>query len=80
MIMGKDDHKELVEHALVMSENESIAPEDMDLVFMTDSVEEMRDHLQKYAVERFGLVRKPIPSRWWLGEHHRKAARRTWRQ
>lgn len=73
VIMGKEYHKELFEHALVMAKNESIAPEDMELVFMTDSVEAMRDHLQKYAVERFGLVRKPIRTRWWLGEQNRRA-------
>ena len=68
IIFGKAYHKELYEHIQLMAENESIAPEDMDLLFMTDSVEEMREHLQEHAVRKFGLVKKPIKTRWWLGE------------
>lgn len=75
VIMGREYHKELYEHALVMAKNESIAQEDMNLVFMTDSVSEMRDHLERFAIRKFGLVKKPAVSRWWLGEKNRRKPR-----
>jgi uncharacterized protein (TIGR00730 family) len=68
VIMGKAYHKELYEHIQLMARNESIAQEDMDLLFMTDSVEEMVEHLRVHAVKKFGLVRKPIRHKWWLAE------------
>ena len=71
VLFGSEYHKELYHHIQVMCKNESIAPEDMKLLFMTDSVEEMRHHLQEHAVQRFGLVKRPIKSRWWLGEGNR---------
>ena len=58
-----------------MAENESIAPEDMDLVFMTDSVSEMREHLEHFAIKKFGLVKKPVISHWWLGEKNRRKSK-----
>lgn len=71
VIMGTEYHKELYHHIQVMCKNESIAPEDMKLLFLTDSVEAMKKHLEEHAVRKFGLVKKPIKSRWWLGESNR---------
>ena len=51
-----------------MAEEESISKEDMDLLFITDSVEEMRDHLMVHSIEKFKLIKKNIRSHWWLGE------------
>ncbi len=68
VLFGKDYHKELYEHIQMMAENESISQEDMDLLFLTDSVEEMREHLMEHAVKRFGLVKKPMRTKWWFGE------------
>lgn len=68
VIMGKAYHKELYEHIQLMARNESIDAEDMDLLFLTDSVDEMVDHLREHAVRKFGLVRRPPKSQWWLGE------------
>ncbi|WP_088340911.1 LOG family protein [Robiginitalea sediminis] len=75
VLMGKEYHKELYEHIQLMARNESIAPEDMDLLFMTDSVPEMVEHLKVHAVKRFGLVRKPPREQWWLGEMGKKVLR-----
>ncbi len=72
VLFGKEYHKELYHHIQLMAKNESIAPEDMNLLFLTDSVEEMIDHLREHAVKRFGLVKKPIKTRWWLGESKAK--------
>ncbi|WP_274473854.1 LOG family protein [Mangrovimonas aestuarii] len=68
ILFGKEYHKELYEHIHIMAVNESIDKADMDLLFITDSVKEMEDHLRYYAIEKFGLVRKPIKTRWWFGE------------
>jgi predicted Rossmann-fold nucleotide-binding protein len=72
VIFGKQYHKELYEHIQLMAEKESISMDDMNLIFMTDSVAEMRQHLENCAVKKFGLVKKPLQSRWWLGEHNKR--------
>ncbi|MEX0289155.1 MAG: TIGR00730 family Rossman fold protein [Flavobacteriaceae bacterium] len=68
VLFGKAYHKELYEHIQLMAENESIDKRDMDLLFMTDSVQEMKEHLQEYAIKGFGLVKRPIRTKWWFGE------------
>jgi len=68
VIFGKEFHKELYHHIKIMADNESISKEDMDLMFLTDSVEEMKAHLKEHAVKRFGLIKKPMRTRWWFGE------------
>ncbi len=68
VLIGKEYHRELYEHIQSMADKESISMMDMDLLFLTDSVEEMVTHLQIHSVKKFGLVRKPIKTSWWLGE------------
>lgn len=68
IIFGKEYHKELYEHIQLMAEEESIAREDMEMLFLTDSVEEMKTHLIRYAIEAFGLVKKPYREHWLFGE------------
>jgi len=68
ILFGKEYHKELYEHIKIMAENESISKEDMELLFYTDSVQEIVEHLQVHAVKRFGLIQKPMKTRWWFGE------------
>lgn len=68
VLFGKEYHKELYEHIQIMAENESISQEDMELLFLTDSVEEMVRHLKVHAVKEFGLVKKSMKTHWWFGE------------
>lgn len=68
VIFGSEYHKELCEHIRIMAENESISPKDMELLFVTDSVEEMAAHIKTHAIERFKLVKKPQRPKWWFGE------------
>ncbi|WP_224485227.1 TIGR00730 family Rossman fold protein [Robertkochia aurantiaca] len=68
VIMGKEYHKELYDHIQTMCRNESISEEDMKLLFMTDSVEEMEAHLREYSIKKFGLSRKPVNKQWWFAE------------
>ena len=60
-----------------MAENESISPEDMKLLFVTDSVPDLVEHIRLYAIKRFHLVRKPVTPSWWLGERKREGSTHT---
>lgn len=68
VVVGRDywhDMRELLEH---MANLGSIDPKDLELLIFTDSVQEAVAHIEKHAVERFGLVRgAPRKSRF-LGE------------
>lgn len=68
VLFGKDYHKELYDHISMMIENESISKDEMSLLFLTDSKKEMEEHLKEYAVKRFGLIKKPMKTKWWFGE------------
>ena len=68
ILFGKEYHKELYEHIRIMSQRESISKEDMNLLFLTDSVHEMELHLKEHAVKRFGLIEKKMETKWWFGE------------
>ncbi len=68
VIFGKEYHKELYHHIKLMAKNESIGKEDMKLLFMTDSVEELIEHLRVQAVKKFGLIEKSYKSKWLCGE------------
>lgn len=72
VIFGSEYHKELCHHIEVMAENESISPDDMKLLFVTDSVPDLVEHIRLYAIKRFHLVRKPVSPSWWLGERQGK--------
>jgi len=69
ILMGKDYWKPLMDFVYKMVDEGMISPEDPDLIFFTDDVEDARAHLQRHAVRQFGLRRKksprPIPA---LGE------------
>jgi hypothetical protein len=52
--------KEMLEK---MVDERTIAPEDLKLILLTDSVDEAIGHIEKHAIEQFGLRRKDAPSR-----------------
>lgn len=68
VIFDSEYHKELCHHIQLMEENESISPEDMKLLFVTDSVEDLIRHIETYSIKKFGLVPKQSKPKWWLGE------------
>jgi predicted Rossmann-fold nucleotide-binding protein len=67
VIFDTEYHKELYHHIQVMSQNESISPEDMSLLFVTDSVEELIEHLKKHAIKKFGLKKQEYKPQRWFG-------------
>jgi len=66
VLMGKVYWQRLMQFIYSMEDEGTISPEDLDLLLFTDSVEEAVAHIQKHAIDRFGLTRKgaPRPSRW----------------
>lgn len=68
VIFDSEYHKELCQHIKVMAKNESINAEDMKLLFVTDSVEDLINHIEAYSVKQFGLVRKQYKPKWWFSE------------
>lgn len=68
VIFGKEYHKELCEHIEVMAKNKTISPEDLNLLFVTDSIEELVAHIDDNSIKKFGLVRTKYSPKWWFGE------------
>jgi uncharacterized protein (TIGR00730 family) len=63
ILMGKDYWQPLVDFIYRMADEGMINPEDPELVFFTDEIEEAVAHLQRHAVRQFGLRRKYLPSK-----------------
>lgn len=68
VIFDKEYHKELCHHIEIMAKNESISPEDMNLLFVTDSVKELVNHIEKNSIKKFGLIKEKYKPKWWFGE------------
>ncbi len=63
VVFGREYWKPLFDLLQDMVRVGTIAPGDLDLLLMTDSVDEAMAHIQKHAIERFGLVRRSLPRR-----------------
>jgi hypothetical protein len=55
-----------------MEENESISPEDMKLLFITDSVDELVEHIKKHSIKKFDLKKEAYKPKWWYFEKTKK--------
>jgi uncharacterized protein (TIGR00730 family) len=66
ILMGQAYWRPIYEFLQRMVQEGAISAADLRLLLVTDSVEEAAAHIQTYAIERFGLKRRPIPrpSRW----------------
>jgi predicted Rossmann-fold nucleotide-binding protein len=62
VLMGKEYWKPLMDMIDRMVDEGMISPEDPDLIFFTDDVEDAADHIERHAVRQFALRRKIIPS------------------
>lgn len=72
IIFDSEYHKELCHHIKIMLENESISPDDMKLLFVTDSIPDVITHLETHAIKEFGLIKKQYKPKWWLFENKAK--------
>jgi uncharacterized protein (TIGR00730 family) len=61
ILMGKDYWQPLMDFVYRMAEEGTISPDDPELIFFTDDVEDAVAHLQRHAVRQFGLRRKRMP-------------------
>lgn len=68
VIFDSEYHKELYQHIQVMKENESISATDMELLFISDSIEDIVKHIETHSIKNFGLVKKAFKPKWWFGE------------
>ena len=66
VLFGKSFYKELWEAMLDMSEKGTISKEDLDLVLLTDDVNEAMDHITKYITANYKII--PRRKLWWLLE------------
>jgi uncharacterized protein (TIGR00730 family) len=66
VLFGKAFYQPLIEVFKHMSEEKTISPEDLNLVLMTDDVNEAMDHISRYIQTNY--VVKNRPRRWWLFE------------
>ena len=74
VIMGTDYWHELTDLLNKMARLGTISPADVNLIFITDSVEKALEHIREKAIEPFGLkriVRRSLP---WLGERELRRA------
>jgi len=60
VVLGKDYWRPLVEFLDEMVRVGTIADKDLHLLLFTDSVDEAMSHIEKHAVEKFGLVRRKM--------------------
>jgi uncharacterized protein (TIGR00730 family) len=58
VLFCSDFHEELYAYIKSLAEYGTINKEDLDLFLLTDSVDEMENHITKYAIEGYGLKRK----------------------
>ncbi len=63
VLMGRQYWESLIAQLQHMAKSQTIDSTDLDLLFITDDVDEAMSHIQKYAVEEFGLVRRRVPKR-----------------
>ena len=63
VVFGREYWKPLFDLLHEMVRVGTIAPGDLDLLLMTDSVDDAMAHIERHAIERFGLVRRPPPRR-----------------
>ena len=69
VLMGRDYWRNLLELFDDFVKERTIEATDLNLLLITDSVEEAMAHIQKHAVEKFGLRKaRSIPRRWFLWE------------
>jgi hypothetical protein len=69
VLMGEDYYEPLIAFLGDMLKAGTISKSDLQLFMITNSVDEAMAHIEKHAIQKFGLRRtKVFKRRWWLGE------------
>ena len=67
VLMGKEYYQPMMEFLREMVGKGTISESDLELLMLTDSIEEATTHIEKHAIQKYGLHR--VPKRYWvLGE------------
>jgi uncharacterized protein (TIGR00730 family) len=68
IIFDRAYHKELLEHIELMKKKNTISEEDLNLILVTDSIDEAVQFIKAQSIARYGLLpeRKRSPIRWLL--------------
>ncbi len=61
VLIGKDYFQPLMNFLKNMAIEGAISSSDLELLLLTDSVDEAMEHIRVHAVEKFGLTRRKIP-------------------
>jgi uncharacterized protein (TIGR00730 family) len=75
VLIGTEYWRKLEELLRHLAEVGTIAAEDLELLLITDSIDEAIEHIRLHAVEQFGLAPKGVKPSTLLGEGVSKAAR-----
>ena len=78
VLLGTDYWQPFVAMLRSMVSATTISEHDLDLMLVTDSIHDASLHIERYAIERFGLTKGARPSPWRvLGERALGVARRS---
>jgi uncharacterized protein (TIGR00730 family) len=66
VLFGKEYYQPLVDYMGVMVANETISPADLELVCLTDDIDEAINHITRYIQTNYKV--KPRRKMWWLFE------------
>ncbi|GAO41972.1 TIGR00730 family Rossman fold protein [Flavihumibacter petaseus] len=66
VLIGKAYYQPLVDYMRFMVEQKTIGEHDLDLVLLTDSIDEAIEHIRKYITTNYTV--KPRKKLWWLLE------------
>lgn len=61
ILMGRDYWQPLMDFLYKMADEGMISPQDPDLIFFTDDIDDAAAHIQRHAIRQFGLRKKSIP-------------------
>ncbi len=69
VVMGVEFHQDILAHIERMKESKTISEEDLDLLLFSDSVDEVTNHIRKYAADVPCLkLNPPLKTNWLLAE------------
>jgi predicted Rossmann-fold nucleotide-binding protein len=74
VLVGREYWRPLHDLLQHLAAERAIDAKDLDLLLVTDSVSEALAHIQRHAVERFGLRRRRVRPSPWLGEREARPA------
>ncbi|TAK36798.1 MAG: TIGR00730 family Rossman fold protein [Saprospiraceae bacterium] len=67
VLIGKDYYSPLMEYLHFMVAQKTISSENLNLIKLTDDVEEAMEHIGKYITQNYKIEKRHIPA-WWLIE------------